>query len=69
MGRNNISLASIMQKEASEPEAQPTGSCPLVPLIFMTHRTREGSIRSANRELAALSCVRSPWVCLPVADE
>lgn len=68
LGRHEISLASIMQKEAGEPEDVAGSGCPLVPLVFMTHRTREGRIRSANRELKELSCVRGPWVCLPVRD-
>jgi homoserine dehydrogenase len=68
LGRHEISLASIMQKEAGEPDEVAGSGCPLVPLVFMTHRTREGRIRSANRELKELSCVRGPWVCLPVRD-
>ena len=66
-GRHEISLASVLQKEASEVD-ESGESHPIVPLVFMTHRTLEGSVQAANRELAELACVRAPWVCLPVAD-
>lgn len=68
LGRNGISLSSIIQKEAREPEQVPDAPHPIVPLVFMTHRNKEGHIRKAHQELAALSCLRVPWVCLPVAD-
>ncbi|MEZ5940979.1 MAG: homoserine dehydrogenase [Planctomycetaceae bacterium] len=68
LGRNEISLASIIQKEAPETDELATGAYPIVPLMFMTHRTREGLIRKAAEELKELSCVTTPWVCLPVAD-
>lgn len=66
LGRNGISLASVIQKEASEP-VESTGF-PIVPLVFMTHRTSEGSVRSARRELDRLPFVHNPWLCLPVSD-
>lgn len=68
LGRNEISLASIIQKEAPETDELAAGAYPIVPLMFMTHRTREGLIRKAAEELKELSCVTTPWVCLPVAD-
>ncbi|MCA8991993.1 MAG: homoserine dehydrogenase [Planctomycetaceae bacterium] len=68
LGRNEISLASIIQKEAPETDELAAGAYPIVPLMFMTHRTREGLIRKAAEELKNLSCVTTPWVCLPVAD-
>ena len=40
----------------------------IVPLVIMTHRTTEGRIRAADEELAQLSSVRQPRVCLPVDD-
>ena len=66
LGQHEISLASVMQKEAKEPDDTPGES--QVPLVFMTHRTREGAIRAAADGLARLDTVRSPWVCLPVSD-
>ncbi|WP_437201426.1 homoserine dehydrogenase [Planctomicrobium sp. SH664] len=66
LGRNEISLASVIQKEANEPDT--TNEYPIVPLVFMTHRTREGHVRAATAELNKLSAVRQPWLCLPVSD-
>ncbi|MBW3541574.1 MAG: homoserine dehydrogenase [Planctomycetes bacterium] len=70
LGRNGISLASIIQHEAPEPDEE-TGDeseQPIVPLVVMTHRTREGSIRAADAELDSVSALRPPRVCMPVAD-
>ncbi|WP_437228103.1 homoserine dehydrogenase [Planctomicrobium sp. SH661] len=66
LGRNGISLASVIQKEADDPSD--SAEFPIVPLVFMTHRTREGSVRAARRELDQLPSVRGPWLCLPVSD-
>lgn len=66
LGRHGISLASVMQKEVKEPEENE--EFPMVPLVFMTHRTTEGAVRAAARNLNALPSVRSPWLCLPVSD-
>ena len=66
LGRNGISLASVMQKEVDEPGAD--DGTPVVPLVFMTHRTTEGAMRSAAVELDQQDSVRSPWLRLPVSD-
>ena len=65
LGRNNISIASVIQHEP--PEGDGTPARPLVPLVIMTHRTREGDVRAAEAELLRLAAVRPPHVCLPVA--
>ena len=67
LGRHEISLSSVMQKEVAETNAQ--DRFPTVPLVFMTHVTTEGSVRAAAKELNELSSVRPPWLCLPVSDE
>src|SRR5580704_6923799 len=64
LGRNNISLASIIQHEA--PENQTTES--IVPLVVMTHRTSYGRLLAADRELDRLDSLRPPWIRMPVAD-
>lgn len=70
LGRNGISLASVIQHEIPEPdEESPTTNGPrFVPLVIMTHRTHEGRLRSAGEALAKLSCIRMPWVCMPISD-
>ncbi len=69
LGRNQISLASIIQHEA--PEVGENGrreGHPIVPLVVMTHRALEGQLRAAEIELDRLTALRRPWVRMPVAD-
>jgi homoserine dehydrogenase len=66
LGRNGISIASVIQHEA--PESRPNGGgAPIVPLVIMTHRTTEGNMQAAERELAKLSGLRPPHVRMPVS--
>lgn len=68
LGRNEISIASVIQHEAPEPdEVAPPGAA-IVPLVIMTHRTTEGQVRAAQRELSNLGCLRPPRICMPVSD-
>jgi homoserine dehydrogenase len=64
LGRNDISLASIIQHEA--PEDDSTES--IVPLVVMTHRTTYGRLLAADRELDRLDSLRTPRIRMPVAD-
>jgi homoserine dehydrogenase len=64
LGRNGISLASIIQHEA--PESDSTES--IVPLVVMTHRTTYGRLLAADRELDRLDSLRTPRIRMPVAD-
>ncbi len=70
LGRNGISLASVIQHETPEPDADaPAATGPqFVPLVIMTHRTQEGQLRAAGEALAKLDCIRMPWVCMPISD-
>ena len=68
LGRNGISLASVIQHEAPELDDADGGHAAPVSLVIMTHRATEGSIRAARRELQELSCLRSSMVCMPVSD-
>lgn len=68
LGRAEISLASVIQHEAPEVDTAANGGDPNVPLVIMTHRTREGQVRKAAAELDRLESIRTPWVCLPVSD-
>ncbi|QDT56942.1 Homoserine dehydrogenase [Caulifigura coniformis] len=67
LGRNGISLSSVIQHESPEVEETSPGTTQTVPLVIMTHRTTEGRYRKAAAELDKLTCVRLPRVCLPVA--
>jgi homoserine dehydrogenase len=68
LGRHNISLATIMQHESPEVEGTDNGGVPIVPLVFMTHRTFEGNVRRAEAELEQLTTLHKPYVRMPVAD-
>ncbi|MEZ6144905.1 MAG: ACT domain-containing protein [Planctomycetaceae bacterium] len=68
LGNHAISLASVIQHEAPEIDDETDSGTPLVPLVIMTHRTREGQIRDASVELNQLASVKQPWVCMPVSD-
>jgi len=68
LGRAGISLASVIQHEAPEVDVTADNGVPIVPLVIMTHRTREGQIREAAAQLDELECIRNPWICMPVSD-
>ena len=70
LGRNGISLASVIQHETPEPDDDtPATIGPrFVPLVIMTHRTHEGQLRAAGEALSKLGCIRTPWVCMPISD-
>ena len=67
LGRNEISVATIVQHEAPEVEESENGT-EIVPLVIMTHRTTEGRLRSSEAEFAKLPAVRGRYVRMPVAD-
>jgi homoserine dehydrogenase len=69
LGRSGISIASVIQHEAPEVEAEAAAAEAIVPLVIMTHRTTEGRIRSADAELERLASLRPPRICMPVASD
>ena len=68
LGRHEISLASIIQHEVPEADPQTSQTGPTVAVVVMTHRTKEGSLRAADKELKKLKSLRTPMVRMPVAD-
>lgn len=66
LGRQNISIASVIQKEAES--AATSGGPATVPLVIMTHECTEGAIRAADAELERLATIRPPRVRIPVAS-
>jgi homoserine dehydrogenase len=68
LGRHQISLASIIQHEAPEPDEQLEVPHPVVPVVVMTHRTKRGQILKAQSELNKLDSLRPPLTVLSVAD-
>ena len=67
LGRNEISMASVIQHEAPELD-EVDGARPTVPVVVMTHRTTEGQLRAAEAALDRLQSLRTPRVRMPVAD-
>lgn len=66
LGRNSISIASVVQKELDDPA--PANGPSIVPLVIMTHKTTVGRIRAAEARFAELGSVRPGHCRLPVAD-
>lgn len=68
LGRNEISVATIIQHEAPEVETSESSGVALVPLVIMSHRTTEGRLRASEVEFGKLTTVQSRYVRMPVAD-
>jgi homoserine dehydrogenase len=68
LGRNNISIASVIQHEAPESAPGENSAKRVVPLVIMTHRTTTGNLQAAEAELARLNSITPPHVRMPVAD-
>ena len=62
LGRNNISIASMIQHE-------PASDAAGVPLILTTHEAVEGDVRSALDEIDALDVVIQPTVTIRIVAE
>lgn len=66
LGRNGISIASVIQHEA-EPAPANDGT-PVVPLVIMTHAAREGQLRAAEQAIGRLGTVLPGHCRMPVAE-
>ena len=64
LGRNEISISSVRQDETDD-VVDESG---VARLVIMTHRTTEGRLRNADREIAALSSIRGDRIRMPIAD-
>ena len=64
LGRHEISISSLVQKESATSDLQ--SQC--ARLIIMTHRVSAGRMRAADAELDSLDCVQGRSLRLPVAD-
>ena len=64
LGRNEISISSVRQDETDDVDDE-SG---VARLVIMTHRTTEGRLRNADREIAALSSIRGDRIRMPIAD-
>ena len=64
LGRNQISIASVIQHEPSEED----GGQSIVPLVIMTAQATEGATQKAMAEIGKLSSVRPNAVRMRVLD-
>jgi len=60
LGRQRISLSSIMQHEINDKQ--------FVPIVITTHQAKEGSMQQALKELNALPAMSGPAICLRIID-
>ncbi len=67
LGRQGISIASVILHEAPECDA-PNDTESVVPLMIMTHQTTEGRLRAADAQLDRLPALIPPRIRMPVAD-
>jgi homoserine dehydrogenase len=65
LGRNKISIASVIQHEAAGSDDAERRT---VPLVIMTHRTTVGNVEAAEQELTRLTSISPPHVRMSVAD-
>ncbi len=61
LGRNNISIESVIQKGRGSAEA--------VPLVMMSHEAVERDVRTALEEINNMDCVAGPTMVIRVEDE
>ena len=64
LGRNEISISSVRQDETDDLDNE-SG---VARLVIMTHRTTEGRLRNADREIAELPSIRGDRIRMPIAD-
>ncbi len=65
LGKNNISIASVLQKEIPEDLAKPS----VAPVVIITHKAREKNLRKALEKIRTLDVVQEEPVCIHILDE
>ncbi|QGJ69241.1 Homoserine dehydrogenase [Planctomycetales bacterium 10988] len=73
LGRQGVSIASIIQHEeettaTDTSPAKDTNSQAIVPIVIMTHETKEGALRKAVEEFDQLECVFGGCIRMPVRE-
>ncbi|MDR1933099.1 MAG: homoserine dehydrogenase [Spirochaetales bacterium] len=66
LGKNGISIASVLQKEIPEESGRQRGK---VPVVIVTHSAKEKNVRKALGALRAARVVVEDPVCLNIVDE
>lgn len=65
-GRYNISISAVLQHEGAKDDQNGE---PIVPVVVLTHRAKEGNLQSAINEIAKLEASAERPVCIRVVDE
>ncbi|MFQ3621714.1 MAG: homoserine dehydrogenase [Spirochaetales bacterium] len=65
LGKNNISIASVLQKEIPETAETPS----IAPVVILTHKAKEKNLRKALSTIRTLDVVREEPVCIHILDE
>ena len=60
LGRNNISISSVIQKGR--------GAAAAVPLVMMSHEAVERDVRKALDEINTMDCVAGPTLVIRVEE-
>lgn len=60
LGRNNVSIASVHQDNFEDPSARPRG----VPIVLLTHESREADIAASVKAIDRLSSVQARTIVL-----
>ena len=66
LGNHDISISSVIQREASQTDGTDE---PIVPVVVLTHKAKEGDIQSAINEIQQLDFVSQKPVCIRVVDQ
>jgi homoserine dehydrogenase len=61
LGKHNISLSAILQRESTDSK--------VVPIVITTHVSQEGAVRGALKEIDLLPTIIAPTVCLKIVDQ
>lgn len=69
LGKRNISIASVLQKDTERLPENTAGGPKMVSLLITTHPCREGDVQAALKEIDAMEPVTGPSVCLDIIDE
>jgi homoserine dehydrogenase len=65
-GRFTISISAVLQHEGAKYDK--SGE-PIVPVVILSHRAKEGNVQSAIREIAAREVCAEKPVCIRVVAE
>jgi len=65
-GRYAISISAVLQHEGAKYDKNGE---PIVPVVVLTHRAKEGNVQSAIGEIARLDTTAEKPVCIRVVDE